>query len=431
MKKLLGLAAVAGAAALTLTACGGTTSNATVAGVKVTDYADGINKMIAGDVDFAGAWADVRTTVDGSSNSIEAVGVEKNRIANDGIQARENISSHDIAVIQSLFIKMINDTNNANLKLASGKSLFSVYSHSAYVPTTSTTKKVTYLNAGVPTQKTMSSTAPADSIDSVDGALFKRVANKNDYASYETADGVTLKIEFIPSNDPTLVTEASTKLKTFLNSIDVKAEVTTATDYNTAARKLNEKTIDLAFLPVNTWATEAAQSKFILQAGRPTQVATLGWDGTKVELTETMTNQRHATKVMNELSQLFLQDVTTSKLATAAAGSNAEKFKTIKDSASHDLKDWATKVTAFADANEGKNEVMIAGSYESFIYAKKGSEFSKLINAAYANTNYNEDWTAELGANEFKYAYTSTTSGASYVFPELWINRHLNATIAI
>lgn len=57
---------------------------------------------------------------------------------------------------------------------------------------------------------------------------------------------------FIPSNDVSKVTEATQKLQKFLDSKGIKANITVATNYDFAATQLEQGSIDVAFLPVET-----------------------------------------------------------------------------------------------------------------------------------------------------------------------------------
>lgn len=432
MKKLLATLALAPFA---ISACGGSKGTSqdltTVMGVNAGGYDGMMTKLASGDIDFGGAWADSRFYAGSNASEIVTVGVEKNRIANDGIQARGNMNPYDMHVVQELFIKMIKDQANTDLQITADgkeKNLFSVYSHSAYSKQTSNDEEVVYLKDGVPTKVKKLATAPTSTGT---GEIFNTIGSAGDYTDYSTKSGKTLKIQFIPSNDATLVSAASNKLKTFLGANGVTADITVSSNYDTAAAALKNGTIDLAFLPVNTWAQSAEGTNFILQAGRPTQVATLDWDGTNVKAAGAeITNQKHTVNVMNELSQLYLQDTTaaaiTANASATTVNANITKFKSILDDANNPLNKWAMKVQALAETGEHT----IAGSYEAFIWTKKDSALHKLIKPVYEADTYNADWTVKA-TDTTKYGYTSTTSGASYIFPELWIHNHLKATIKI
>lgn len=85
-------------------------------------------------------------------------------------------------------------------------------------------------------------------------------ANASDYFQAGTGVGgyvskpgaKTLKITFIPSNDPAQVQDATQKLNKYLNDHGVKVNIDVSSDYDVAATQLKEKQIDVAFLPVET-----------------------------------------------------------------------------------------------------------------------------------------------------------------------------------
>ena len=441
MKKLLATLTLL---PLTISACGGSTASTPelptveaitkVKGVYAGGYDGVMNKIVSGDIHFGGAWADTRFYAEEGAADIVAVGVEKTRIANDGIQVKRTMNPYDMFALQKLFVKMVEDSSNPALQIdkwGNQESLFNAYNTSAYTKITNTSDKVSYLNDGIPTEVSMLQTAPSETAGS--GELFQTLGTTGHYTDYRLKAGKELKITFIPSNDRDLMDRASRKLEEFLDANNMPATVNVASDYDTAATALANGTTDMAFLSVTSWAKRAPTTNFILQSGRPTQIATLEWDGTNVSVnTSKITNQKHTVRIMNEFSQTYLKHVTTANLnANNAApdsskNANLTKFQAMIDDSTHELHTWARKVRELADSGENT----IAGSYESFIYAKKGGVLHNAIKPIYEAATYNPDWTVSLPSIK-KYGYTSLKSGASFIYPQLWINKHLNATIEV
>lgn len=436
MKKLLSTLTLL---PLTITACGGSstptvTAITTVKGVYAGGYDGLMNKIASDEIHFGGAWADTRFYAEEKADDIVAVGVERTRIANDGIQARRTMNPYDMHVIQKLFVQMVKDKTNPNLQIDKwGKleNLFSAYSTSEYSTIRSTSDKVSYLDDGTPKETAMLQTEPNAGAGT--GELFDTIGQTGTYSDFKLKAGKELKITFIPSNDADLMNDAANKLETFLDANNMPSTINVASDYETAADALANGSTDLAFLSVTSWANKAPNTNFILQAGRPTQIATLEWDGTNVSVnTSKITNQKHTVRIMNEFSQTYLQHVTSANLAANAAAAahnknkNLTKFQEFIDDTSHELHTWAIKVRALADSGTDT----IAGSYESFIYAKKDGVLHNVIKPFYEAATYDHNWVASLPSIK-KYGYTSRKSGASFIYPELWINKHFNASIQV
>lgn len=413
-----------------------------ITATQTTSYADGVSKLLAGNLDFVGGYIDVRTTVSNTDRFTQGkiVGMTSYRISNDGIQARGNMTAGDQYVVQQLFQKMIRESvTNAELQIQVGgtlKSLFSVYSHSDYTPLSSTTE-VAYMDSGtLGKKKAMGTIAPAPTGNT---EIFKNTTGAiadEDYSKFATSTNKTLKINFIPSNDPTLAQAASAKLQAFLRSKSIECTVITSSDYSAAATSLNSNTIDLAFLPVNTWATVAPNSNFILQAGRPALVATMSVSGSTATLpTANITDQKTAVLATNDFGQLQIQQLpaTAAELTTEWAEADTTgrrvKFKTAYETTTNPLHTFAKAVMNYRIANTNTSDAAkyVAGAYEAAIYSKDGNVFGdKVYNKLMDTGNAFELKVSDLlsGSRKASYGFTSTTSSASYVFPELWFNTH-------
>lgn len=409
---------------------------------QTASYADGVGKLLSGDIDFAGGYLDIRTTVDNSDRFTNGkiVGMTKYRIANDGIQVRGNMKAGDQYVIQQLFRKLIKDAaQNPDLQITisgASKSLFNVYSHSDYVPLSSG-NEIGYMDSGViKKKKAISSTAPANSgqteiFQNTNGAI-----NDTDYTNFATKSGKTLSVQFIPSNDPTLAQAASVKLQAFLISKGISANVTTSSEYSVTATALQNNTLDLGFLPVNSWATLAASSNFILQAARPALVSTMSISGTTASVPSTnILDQKTAVLAGNDFGQLQVQQLPatiaglTADWATSDTTGRRTNFLTAYNTSTNPLHNFAKAVMNYRVANTDITDATkyLAGAYEAAIYSKNGNKFGdKVYNELMTNGNNFTLSASDLvdGSTKAKYGFTSLTSSASYVFPELWFNTH-------
>lgn len=401
--------------------------------IATTGYADSMNKLITDDITVAGGWADARTLAADKTKAgeLHAVGVEKARIANDGIQVREGMKAGDQYALQEIFKKLIVDSyaapaQNAKNPLQIKKndsdttedSLFKVYSHSNYV---ATSDKVSVLDG----DKTKEVDAYPDTANKpMKGtySLFKEEATNHNIAGYATTAGATIKIVFIPSSDSSYVNKATAALSKYMIDNGVNVDIKVSTDYDTAASQLQSGQIDVAFLPVDTWA-KSGKSNFILQAARDLQVATLDFTGTDAKApAATLANEKDTITWFNKVGQLYAKEITTTELAkTTPLTPNQITFKTILGDATNPLNAQANKAQAFANANAAK---LMTGSYESFIYTHAGSKFDKAVVAK----NVTEGWKADIStvAADTIYGFTGKTSSASYLFPQIWFHDHFN-----
>ena len=429
----------------TLVSCGSTAGTPKFAYnhvpvVKTSSYTDSIGKVLSKDITVAGGFSDIRTLASNKTdayNLTAPIGVETQRIANDGIQVKGNMAAGDQWNIQQLFKKIIEDPSGPTITVHGKKeSVFKVYSHSDYaVPK----KTIPYINKGKPAEKSRIGGTIAP-LPTGTVAKFKKnvgVTKITDIPYSDFATNSKLNILFIPSNDPSSVTAASNSLAKFLNDRNIKVNIQVANDYNAAASQLNTGKIDMAFLPTDTWAEGAPKSNFILQAARDAQVATLNVSGaTAVQPSTTINNEEIATLASGAFGQLHIKNLPLiastpmNKWVLKGMEPEVKAFKAAYNAAKptdpfYALHDLAHKAIAYRKTEGLKPEGFKATNYESMLYARKDSKFSKEVMAALKKqgSNWKLNWKL---TKDIKYGYTSTTSSASYVFPELWFIKHFN-----
>ncbi|MCV3728336.1 PhnD/SsuA/transferrin family substrate-binding protein [Ureaplasma miroungigenitalium] len=404
------------------TSCGGTSDDKKVEAKAQTvnsgSYATQMKSLATGEITVAAGWGDAAAVyAKDYRDDIIIVGATT-PISNDGIQVRGDLKKGDIQALQALFINTIKVANE-NLKAGKeeltmkikdkNKTVFAVYNHDGY-------SAITDLSAEIPINpsgdmKKLYSSEPAEGSDyltvSPEGVVSKVEGSKN------------LKIQFIPSGDPAHVTAAVGKISDyFKNTLKLdNIEITVGTDYNAAAIGIEEKSLDVAFLPVDTWATKSPSANFIVQAGREVQivdpyvsvknVSTPAIKDEKI-LIDAMNNYRTFNKVDNK-PNLYVQ------------GNNPTAETEGYPKA---LKDAVDKIAT--EAGNDKAKLPVVGFYRSYIYVKKDSVFAKKVLAAIKTqgTNWKLEWKDVAG--DVIFGYTSKTSSASYTFAEKWFQTHFN-----
>lgn len=377
---------------------------------KTGSYADSLTKLAGGDITLAGAWSDARFYAGDEQENIIAVGAT-DYIANDGIQANKNLSAKDVAAVQKLFIDTINLANTKNEALTikdpkgKTKSVFNIYNHDGYSVVDPSAKIKYNINGDTHNASAGTlSTEPAKYLDIVDGKVVMANGGKNN-----------INIKFIPSADPTYVGNATKKLSDYFKSIGLtNIVISQSTAYDIAAAELEKGTIQIAFLPVNTWVTSAPNSNFIIVAGRRVQIVDpyksvtntteplWGMDKEK-ELVEAF-NEYKKYNTANGKNSLYIgYDAATRPTATAPG--------------------YPESLKAAVDAMP-EETLPTVGYYRSYIYARKDSEIAKLIMDAMKTQG--SKWKLKWADVKDKviYGFTSTTSSASFVYPEAWFKAH-------
>lgn len=409
--------------------------------IAVGSYSNLMIKLDAGDITIAGAWGDSRFYAPDKGVNIKAIGVNKKRVANDGIQVREGIPLSDQFLLQELFIELINDSKtNEKLQIDLDNkmtSIFSIYSHDGYTPIRSA-QKIGVMSEGILKETDMlPDGVPAVDVD--DKEFFSGVSDVNNkFAKFATKKA--FNIIFIPSSDASLVKKATDKLQKFLETKGIKTNISISTDYDTAATSLKSKTVDVAFLPVDTWNEGTSNSNFILQAARGLQINSLDVSNKSAKISTTeLTSEVDAVKLFNKYGALFLDEIIRADLQNADDGimdgdipatdsdtteSNPFPPKYIKffeEAKKDDTLEQKIFNFAKAEVDAGRINGHLSGSYESWIYAKKSSSIYKSV----VNVNSNEDWKLDM-SDDIVYGYTSTTSSSSFIFPEDWFAQHFN-----
>lgn len=414
----LGLATVAMATVAGITvSCGRAEKDGQLANAQKTgSYADSMMKLASGDVTLVGAWSDARFYANQEAENLVVVGAT-DYISNDGVQARNTLSAKDIAAVQQLFIETIKksqDKNETALRMEiknKNKSIFAVYNHDSYSAITDLSTEIKYDQAGNKAKaysKTPEGKA-AEYLEIVDGKV-KQVAGSKD-----------LKIVFIPSADTTLLTEATEKLKNYFKSLGINnITISVSNDYNVAASQLKAGTIDVAFLPVDTWSKKAEGTFFILQAGRDVQIVdpyksttnvstpALGMENEK-ELVEALNHYKQFNNKAGAKRSLYIDGLKANRPANVVAGQYSEKLKNAVD--------------ALKEVPAGK-KLPTVGYYRSYIYARKGSVIEKMITKALQEQGSNWKLKFEDVKEHIIYGYTSTTSSSSFTYPEEWFKKH-------
>ncbi|MCV3743369.1 PhnD/SsuA/transferrin family substrate-binding protein [Ureaplasma sp. ES3154-GEN] len=389
-------------------------------------YATQMSDLAGGTITLASAWGDAASIyAKDNRDDIIVVGATT-AIANDGVQVRNTLKKGDIKALQILFTEAIKkakenekalkanpNAENKELTIDVGgksKSVFSVYNHDGYAQLVDENAEITVNPQG--DKRKLYSKSPEEGSEyfeiSSDNKVTKKTGSKK------------LKVQFIPSGDPTNVQKAVSKISEYFNTMGLdNFEITVSTSYDQAANSLNNGLLDVAFLPVDTWATKAQNTNFILQAGRSVQIIdpyvsldqtfTPAFTSEKL-LVDAANGYRTFSKGANGKVQLYIQG--TGNPTTVSEG-YPEALKTVVDKLA----------TA---ANGDTNNLKTVGFYRAYIYARKDSEIAKMIQEAMKKQgeNWKLNWNDVKGL--IKFGYTSKTSSASYTFPEEWFKKHFD-----
>ncbi|WP_084489740.1 PhnD/SsuA/transferrin family substrate-binding protein [Mycoplasmopsis lipofaciens] len=391
-------------------------------------YDNLMTKLGDGDVTVAGAWSDARFYAKEEAKNIFAIGATE-VIANDGIQARNDLKAGDIEAIQKIFIdavklakKQAKDYSNYLKELKNNPAAVEPTDKSLLVTYNNKTQSVfkIYNHDGY-SKVNLDSLIPYNTSGEKKKAYTKKPLAGSDYFTVsgnsvtKIAGAKEFRIMFIPSSDPTYVQNATTVLSNYIRNvlgID-NVVITVSKDYNAAAEALNAKTQDVAFLPVETWAQHSGDASFILQAGRDVQIIdpykstnntsepALGVDKEK-ELVQAMNNY----KEFNNKNLYISAD--KSKRPTAA----------IEGKYGQDL------FNAVSSLEPVNNEMPIVNYYRSYIFARKDSKIYELVTNALNEQGSNWKLKWDDVKKYVKFGYTSNTSSSSYVYPEQWFIKH-------
>ncbi|QJR43937.1 PhnD/SsuA/transferrin family substrate-binding protein [Mycoplasma miroungirhinis] len=395
--------------------------------IKANGYTDAMVKLDVETATLAGGWGDTRSLLKGKDGRETLVVVGATQIvANDGIQAKGSLKRTDVEAVKKMFQDAVLDKENKNLYInvkdkkgvEKEKFVFSVYDHGNY-SSIAEDAKISVDTKG--TEVNAYQTALVDGGDyfeKTESGEFKRKSNTP-----------KLKIRFIPSNDPAGVGQASKKLETYLNKKGFNVNITVATDYNAAALSLKNGSIDIAFLPAGSWAKEATGTNFILSAGRDVQVVDpyVSVNNTTTPAFENeklLVNALNGYKTFNEKNKI--KQIKDGKETTESRDLYVPKTSDLAATAADPEHGYTEELKSKVDAliTEGKGNLPVVGYYRSYIMAKKDSPIAKKIEQALneqgSNWKLNWDEVKDL----IKYAYTSTTSSASYIFPEAWFKKH-------
>ncbi|MBN0970687.1 PhnD/SsuA/transferrin family substrate-binding protein [Mycoplasma phocoeninasale] len=391
------------------------TNNSESSVIGTSGYSDSMSKLANGSITLAGAWADARFYAGEFENKIVAIGAT-DYISNDGIQARDGLKKGDIEAIQTLFIKTVHEAEKqakegkeSSLTYLDKKgkinSIFKIYNHDGY------------------SKVALDSEISYNSVGDKKKAYPKTLENGNEYFEMN-GDKITaknkkaFKVAFIPSSDATLVSSATAKLQKYLNeTLKLNFDISVATDYNAAAQSLASGSYDLAFLPVDTWAQHSGDSSFILQAGRDVQIidpyasaanpsAPKFTSNDEKLLVDAINNYKNF-NATNKDKELYI-NVDGSKNPKAIVEGYPKELKDVVDSLA-----------------KGENLPKV-GYYRSYIFANVDSEIYKIVQKALKEQGSNWKLKWDDVKSEIIYGYTSTTSSASFIYPEQWFKKHFD-----
>ncbi|WP_029608615.1 PhnD/SsuA/transferrin family substrate-binding protein [Mycoplasma simbae] len=378
--------------------------------IKTSGYADSFNKLANKTITAAGAWADARFYAGEHASEIEVIGATS-YISNDGVQARPGLKAGDIKAIQQLLITAVNDAQaeaksgtEGNLTYTDSKkklqSIFKVYNHDGYTPV-GYESQITYDAEG-------NSKKAYDQTPTGESEYVTYTEATKTFATVENAK--KLKIQFIPSSDPTLVQKATEKLQAYIASKGItNIEISVSSDYNAAASALKAGSVDVAFLPIDTWAKLSGKSSFILQAGRNVQIIDpyLSRENTSAPK---FTDEKLLVEAFNGYKTFNNNNLYINK----DAASNPQAV----------AKGYSAEIKAHVDSLATGEELPKVGFYRAYIYARKDSQLYKLVMKALSEQGSNWKLNWEDVSEHVVYGYTSTTSAGSYVYPELWFKTH-------
>ncbi|MDP4042700.1 PhnD/SsuA/transferrin family substrate-binding protein [Mycoplasmopsis arginini] len=378
--------------------------------IKTSGYADSFIKLANKSITVAGAWSDARFYAGEHANEIEVIGATK-FISNDGVQARVGLKDGDIKAIQQL---LINAVNEAQVEASSGtegnltyldknnklQSIFKIYNHDGYTPV-GYESQITYDAAGN-TKKAY--------VETPTGASEYITYNSETKAFATVAGAKEFKIQFIPSSDATLVQKATEKLQAYIASKGItNVKISVSSDYNAAAAALKAGSVDVAFLPIDTWAKLSGNSSFILQAGRNVQII-----DPYASITDTSAPKFDDEKLLVEAFNHYKTFNNNNLYINKESASNPQA----------PTEGYTAELKTHVDSLATGAELPKVGFYRSYIYARKDSELYKIVMKALKEQG--SDWKLnwEDVSQHVVYGYTSTTSAASYVYPEIWFKKH-------
>ncbi|AXE60593.1 hypothetical protein DA803_00590 [[Mycoplasma] phocae] len=381
--------------------------------IRTSGYSDSMTKLANKSISLAGAWADARFYAGEFEKDLVAVGAT-DYISNDGIQARDGLKKGDIEALQELFIKTIEEAEKQakENKVSSltyenkGKisSIFKIYNHDGY------------------SKVALDSEISYNSVGNKKKAYPKALTEGSDYLEIkdnqivQKANAKRIKVAFIPSSDATLVSQATGKLQAYFNNtLKLNFDITVATDYNAAAESLASGSYDLAFLPVDTWAQHSGNSSFILQAGRDVQIID----------PYISTSNPSTPKFTSNDEKLLIEAINSYKVFNA---NNKDRAIYINSDPTKNptatVDGYPQELKSAVDALAQEKKLPKVGYYRAYIFANKDSEIYKKIEKALTEqgSNWKLNWSDVKG--DIIYGYTSTTSSASFTYPEQWFKKH-------
>ncbi|QSF13867.1 PhnD/SsuA/transferrin family substrate-binding protein [Mycoplasma sp. Mirounga ES2805-ORL] len=385
--------------------------------VKTAGYSDSVAKLIQKDITVTGAWSDA-VTVYGAKKfpdeykKVKAIGVT-DFIQNDGIQARGTLKADDVKGVQQMFINVINEA----AKQAKGKpesatsltwdfgkkkdgktvceSIFKIYNHDGY--------------SAVALDAELKINANGDMKKAYQTPLEQGGDYFNNDGTWKT-NAKALEIQFIPSGDATIVKEATAKLEKYINeTLKFKVKITVSSNYNAAAQALSKDSIDIAFLPVDTWAKLSGKSNFIVQAGRDVQIIDPYLEGNPAA--PALNNEIELINAFNHYKEFNNNNLYVS-------GNKSERPTAVVEGYSANLKN------AVDNLKEGT--LPPVGYYRSYIFARTDSEIYRLVTNAIKEQGANWKLKWDNVKQYVKFGYTSTTSSSSYTYPEHWFAKHFD-----
>ncbi|PZV99252.1 PhnD/SsuA/transferrin family substrate-binding protein [Metamycoplasma auris] len=388
--------------------------------IGTSGYADQMQKLASKSITVGGAWADARFYAGKYQDNLVAVGVT-DPISNDGVQARPGLKKGDIEAIQELLIDAITKSyeevasKNKEKKTDEGdltyydqkdkkiKSIFQIYNHDGYT-------KVGY-NASIPYNIKGEQKKAYKETPTGESEYLKYDSSKKQFTTIGNKD---LKIQFIPSSDASLVTKATEKLQKYLATKGAtKVKISVSNEYNSAASALKSQSVDIAFLPIDTWAKLAGDSSFILQAGRNVQIidpyeSISNPSKPKFTDEKLLVEAHNNYKTFNKDSTIGSLYIDKNKLPSAATTGYSEELK------------------KHIESLKNGNDLPKVGYYRAYIYVNKDTEIYKLISKALEEQGSNWKLNWDDVKKHVKYGYTSTTSAASFIYPEQWFKKHFD-----
>ncbi|WP_277870954.1 hypothetical protein [Metamycoplasma phocicerebrale] len=168
--------------------------------------------------------------------------------------------------------------------------------------------------------------------------------------------------------------------------------------------------IDIAFLPIDTWATQSGDSSFILQAGRDVQIIDpyVSLDNTSQPK---FSDEKMLVEAFNNYKTFNKDSLYINKDKTKNPDKTSEGY-------TQDLKNHIDEL-----AKTGADLPKV-GFYRAYIFVNKDSKIYEIVSKALKEQGSN--WTLNWKdvKEEVIYGYTSTTSASSFTYPEQWFKKH-------